>query len=58
MDQDTLDKYAMFIGALFLLVVFGLVIALIYSLFNPPQCPEGMIYVSKLNICMEGVKPL
>ena len=58
MDQNTFDKYMTFVGVVLLLIVFGLVMAIIYSLFNPPQCPDGLIYIPRLNICMEGVKPL
>jgi hypothetical protein len=30
-----------------------------FMLFNDPvQCPEGMVYVPRLGVCIEGAKPL
>jgi hypothetical protein len=57
-DYDYEDWFISIVGVLGMLCVLALFIALIYSAFNPPQCPEGLIYVPRLDICMEGVKPL
>jgi hypothetical protein len=56
--DDWLDWFYAITGFFLIALVFVLVVALIYSAFNPPQCPEGLIYIPRLNICMEGVKPL
>jgi hypothetical protein len=37
-------------------VVFFIVM---FMLFNEvPTCPEGMVYIPRLGVCIEGTKPL
>ena len=42
----------------------GVVVAVVFfitmlMLFNEvPTCPEGMIYVPRLGVCVQGAKPL
>jgi hypothetical protein len=52
------DWFYAALGIFLITLVFMFVIALIFSALNPPQCPDGLIYIPRLNICMEGVKPL
>jgi hypothetical protein len=49
--QDLIIGVTVLVGSTIIVV---LIMALIFSALNPPQCPEGLIYIPRLNICMEG----
>jgi hypothetical protein len=45
-----------FILAGIVAVVFFITMFMIFN--EVPTCPEGMVYVARLGVCIEGAKPL
>jgi hypothetical protein len=52
-DQEIAISF--FVGAVIAVVFF----IVMFMLFNEvPTCPEGMVYIPRLGVCVQGAKPL